>query len=438
MLKFRTNTIFLLSLSILAPAPVTGAPPKPVTMSAPASTPLDKRIQQLIPVLNDKAALADVFTPSFLAAIPPAQIKALANGFTAQYGPAQRIGTVMRNGPNNATVLVEYEKAVATVELTVEASPPHRIAGLLIKGFTAKNDDIDRIKADFAALPGSSGFVVQRLSDRGGTTISEVNGDRQFATGSTFKLYILAELAAQVTAGQRKWSDIVQLGVRNHSSVATQGWPLDTPVTLQTLATWMISVSDNAATDALMRELSRDAIEGKLASIGHSAPDRALPMLTTIEAFALKTNPLLRARFEKANEAGQRDLLKRERAALTYPAIDMSRLGSGPVAIDTVEWSASPADTARLLDNLRRVNDPIARRIMAVNSGIGPAAAAKWGYLGYKGGSEPGVISMSFLAQSKAGNWFAISGSWNDAAKEVDDTRFVQLMTRLVDSVAGG
>jgi hypothetical protein len=226
---------------------------------------------------------------------------------------------------------------------------------------------------------------------------------------------------AQVAAGQRRWSDVVPLGVRNHSSAGTQNWPLDTPVTLQALATWMISVSDNAATDALMRELGRDAVESKLASIGHSAPDRALPMLTTVEAFALKSNPKLRERFEKANEAGQRELLIGERTALSYGAIDMSQLGSGPVAIESIEWFASPEDTALLLNNLRRINSQTARDVMAVNSGIGAAAAGKWRYLGYKGGSEPGVISMSFLAQSKASEWYAISGSWNNPAKEVDN-----------------
>jgi hypothetical protein len=115
----------------------------------------------------------------------------------------------------------------------------------------------------------------------------------------------------------------------------------------------------------------------------------------------------------------------------------MSHMGSGPNAIETIEWFASPKDTALLLNNLRRLDNQTARDIMAVNSGIGPAAAAKWRYLGYKGGSEPGVISMSFLAQSKAGQWYAISGSWNNPAKEVDNNAFAALMTRLMDSVAG-
>lgn len=434
MRKFRIAAALLALPMATMAAPVLGNAPKIVTELTPAAT-FDMRVEQLVPVLNGQLELAALFTPSFLAAVPPEQFKAISDSFVQQYGKALSVQSVQRNGPNNAILKVEYEKAIATIEITTEASPPFKVAGLLAKGFEVKGDTIEKIKADFTTLPGSSGFIVQKLGDAGVTTLHAVNADTQFATGSTFKLYVLAELASQVAGGQRRWSDVVPLGVRNHSSAGTQNWPLDTPVTLQTLATWMISVSDNAATDALMRELGRDAVEGKLATIGHSAPDRALPMLTTVEAFALKSNPVLRQRFEKASEAGQRELLTSERAALSYGAIDMSQLGSGPVAIDTIEWSASPKDTALLLNNLRRTDSQTARDIMAVNNGIGPATAGKWRYFGYKGGSEPGVISMSFLTQSKTGDWYAISGSWNNPAKDVDNVAFVQLMTRLLDSV---
>ena len=256
---------------------------------------------------------------------------------------------------------------------------------------------------------------------------------QQFAIASTFKLYVLAELASQVQAGRRRWSDVVPILDNSYSSPATQNWPRNTPVTLQTLATWMISVSDNAATDALIRVLGREAIEEKLATIGHSAPDKTLPMLTTVEVFALKSNPALRTRFEKANESQQRDLLDKEAAALKYERINMVALGSGPVAIDSIEWFASPADIANLLNNIRRTGNQTALDVMAVNKGVAPASAAKWQYLGYKGGSEPGVISMSYLAQSKAGDWYAITGSWNNSAKEVDMQRF-----RGADGAVGG
>ena len=50
-----------------------------------------------------------------------------------------------------------------------------------------------------------------------------------------------------------------------------------------------------------------------------------------------------------------------------------------------------------------------------------PADAGRWRYLGYKGGSEPGVIAMSFLAQRQDGDWYALSASWNNPAARVDE-----------------
>jgi beta-lactamase class A len=428
--------LLALPLAMLAFNPAVAAQTPSKQISIPAK-PLDLRIEQLPSVLAGTMKYEDYFSPSFLAAIPPAQIKALSDQFIAQNGKPLKILAVQLLGPNSASVKIEYEKAVATAEITVEPAAPNKVVGLLVKGFEMKGDTPAKIDADFAALPGKAGYLVEKIGPDGSR--QQVAGratGQQFAIASTFKLYVLAELASQVQAGRRSWSDVVPILENSYSSPATQNWPRSTPVTLQTLATWMISVSDNAATDALIRVLGRDAVEEKLATIGHGAPDKTLPLLTTVEAFGLKSNPPLRARFQKASEAGQRDLLQKEAAELKYERVNMAELGSGPVAIDSIEWFASPVDVANLLNNIRRTGNQPALDLLAVNKGVAPTSAAKWKYLGYKGGSETGVMSMSFLAQSKAGDWYAISGSWNDAAKEVDNAKFAALMARLLDSVA--
>lgn len=424
-----------LALSMISATVAAQTPPEAKTVPA---KPLDLRIEQLPAVLAGTMKYEDYFAPSFLAAVPAVQIKMLSDQFIAQHGKPLKIIAVEPNGPNSAAIKIEYEKAIATADITVEPASPNKVIGLLVKGFELKGDNLAKIDTEFAALPGKAGYLVEKISADGQRQqIAGRATGEQFAIASTFKLYVLAELASQVQAGRRSWSDVVPILDNSYSSTATQNWPRSTPVTLQTLATWMISVSDNAATDALIRVLGREAVEEKLATIGHSAPDKTLPMLTTVEAFALKSNPALRARFVKSTEAQQRDLLEKETAALKYERINITALGSGPVAIDSIEWFASPADIANLLNNIRRTANQTALDVMAVNKGVSPVSAAKWQYLGYKGGSEPGVISMSFLAQSKAGDWYAISGSWNDITKEVDNAKFGALMARLLDSVAG-
>jgi len=76
-----------------------------------------------------------------------------------------------------------------------------------------------------------------------------------------------------------------------------------------------------------------------------------------------------------------------------------------------------------------------ARGILSINPGIGRSTGnAQWTYIGYKGGSEPGVIAMAFLLQGKDG-WYAISGGWNNPSAAVEDTRFTSLMASAVSGV---
>ena len=430
MLALMTGALSLTPIATRAQTPTSDVAAQP-------ATPLDTRVAQLPAVLAGKFPASDFFAPAFLAAVPAVQLRALSDQFIAQYGQPIGVTSIAPYGPTSATVKIEYEKAIATADISVEAAAPHKVVGLLIKGFEMKGDSFAKIDAEFASLPGVAGYLVEKVGTDGARSqIAGRNVTQQFAIASTFKLYVLAELAAQVDAGRRKWTDVVSLTNISFSSAATQGWPRDTPVTLQTLATWMISVSDNAATDALIRVLGREAIEKKLALVGHSSPDKALPLLTTVEAFALKTNPVLRKAFVTATEAKQRALLDEKAAELTYEKVNLVALGSGPAAIDSIEWFASPTDVAGLLHNMRGMGNETMLNILSVNKGVSPTSSAKWAYLGYKGGSEPGVISMTFLGKSKAGEYYTVTGTWNNNAANVNDAAFVALMGRLLDQVA--
>ena len=434
--KIITALAFLCvsSAAIAKPA----KPAKPAA-AAPASA-LDLRIDQIPAVLGGTVKPSDYFADSFLSAVSPSQFVALTSEIALQMGKPIKIISRKPYGTTTASTVVEFEKATAVVELRIAQGAPNKVTEFLIKPPVMKSastsaDSIDALKSDFAALPGKAGFVIETLSNTGAQIVGGSNIDTQYAIGSTFKLYILAELASEVQSGQRTWSDVVPLSRRSFSSTATRGWPKDTPMTLQTLATMMISVSDNSAADTLLAVLGRSAVEEKLATIGHSDPDKALPFLSTVEAFALKSkaNAGLRDRFLKADEAGQRALLTAESAKLGFAQVDAAAFDNGPAFIDQIEWFASPKDIGALLNNIRRTNNKTALEIMGVNAGVAPATAAKWKYLGYKGGSEPGVISMSFLGVTPKGEWRVVSGSWNNPVKEVDEGAFVTLMTRALD-----
>jgi len=86
----------------------------------------------------------------------------------------------------------------------------------------------------------------------------------------------------------------------------------------------------------------------------------------------------------------------------------------------------------KLLNHIRETKNDTMMAIMGINAGLPKATAEKWRYVGYKGGSEPGVISMSYLLQSNDGGWYVATGSWNDETAAVDDAKFANLMNRLV------
>jgi beta-lactamase class A len=424
----------MLSGCVTINAPADAAPP---IEQATSSSPLTQRADQIPAVLKGNIAPEEYFDSSFLAAVPAEQFKAVSESLIAQYGQPLEVLNVLQKSPTRGVVTLAFEKAVATINISITGAAQNKVNGLLAASFAAKDDSFEKIKSDFAALPGSAGFVAEKLNEDGTIRpVSGYNAGTQFAIGSTFKLYILAELGAQIQAKERAWSDVVPLANRSFSSKATNGWPKDAPVTLMTLALQMIAVSDNSASDTLLLTLGRTAVERKLAQIGHSDPNKILPFLSTVEAFALKSpaNNELRTRFLGANEAKQRQIVDTEKAKLGLDQVDDQAFANGPAFIGAIEWFASPDDLANLLNHIRLTRNDRMLEIMAVNPGISPTDAAKWNYVGYKGGSEPGVISMSFLLHSKSGQWYAISGSWNDPAKAVDERKFTALMTRLVQA----
>jgi hypothetical protein len=145
----------------------------------------------------------------------------------------------------------------------------------------------------------------------------------------------------------------------------------------------------------------------------------------------------LRRRYAAATPDERRALLREEAARLTADRVDVGSVAETPSAIDEIEWFASPRDMIALLDRLRREGGD-ALPILAVNPGIAPADAKRWRYLGYKGGSEPGVMGMNFLAQAGDGRWYAVSAAWNNPAARVDEPAFAALLTRLLNLLSDG
>ncbi len=396
------------------------------------------RASELLDILKGSQKEEQFFASSFLDAIPVTQFRALVVQLQAQYGEPLTIARIIPASKQDGTVEIAYSKATLAMRMVLDSAAPYPVIGLQVTGANMTDDSIDKIKREMEALPGIAGFEIAEISGNQASIIESLNADRQFAIGSTFKLYVLAALSTKIADSDRDWSDVVPVYRKSLPSGILQNWPDGTPMTLQALATLMISVSDNTATDILMTELGSKAIDDIVYKSGHRAPDKILPMLNTVEFFDLKmpNNADVRELYVAASNNEQRDLLSRYSIGISPESIEISNLANKPQHIDTIEWFAASSDITGLLKIIEEIEDPVVKNILKINPLIPPGDALRWSYIGGKGGSEPGVISFAFLTKSKSGKTFAFSGSWNNSEAPVDNDKFTLMMNRLLNLVA--
>lgn len=430
-MKIQTMKQILFSLLLLCLS---------VAALAQTKTVYEQRANNVITIINEPKDFEKFFSPGFLAAVPPEQIAAIGKQLVEQYGKALKVEKITPQGAYNGKILISFEKGfVAEMNLTIEEKSPNLIDGLLITGVTkAGTNSFEDIIAEMKKLPGQTALTVAKLNEKDFQTLAAHNADKPLAIGSTFKLYILSELVRSITAGERKWSDVVELNYASLPSGQMQNWEKGAPVTLHTLASMMISISDNTATDQLLITLGREKVEKMLSVTGNSNPNLSIPFLTTFEMFKLKgvQPPQTAERYLAKDAAGKRQMLANEVAKFTKDDIALKDFLAKPTYISQLEWFASPNDLARLMNWLRlNTEKPPANKacgVLTINKALPPPEAANWNYVGYKGGSETGVISLTYLLQSKKGEWFVVSASWNDEKSAVSDRDFVSLVQKTV------
>ncbi len=409
------------------------------------SGPLELRLEQLKQAIAaEPQAPEQMFHPTFLAQISKSQIREILVQYHEVAGPVSQATRTDSKGKFNGEYRFATEKnMVFNVKLGVAPESPHLITTVWFGPIQPGLESVDDALTKFKELPGQVSVAFARLGGKKPSTIHELNADRSLAIGSTFKLYVLGTLIDEVRKGKQSWDGVVKLRDewRSLPSGVTQTWPVGSPVTLHTLATQMISISDNTATDHLLFHLGRTSVEKMLGGMGHQKPVMNQPFLSTREMFILKETGKEAERIEAYGAKN----LKQRRKYLEGVAgnINWEEFGGlsllEPVGIDKVEWFASAGDLIRAMEWIRAntTDGDSARGILSVNPGLSFDENV-WSFVGYKGGSEPGVLNMTWLLQRKDGNWFALSAGWNDSEKSLDQAEFFGLVQGLIDQVSQG
>ena len=213
----------LVALLVLVAAPVLAQPqPQPAATQA-ASPALRAGAERVVALLKGEAQPSAIFTPAFLAQVPEAQIRGVIAQFTAQYGAVRGLEGIEAASAEAGVIHIRYERALVHMQLAIQPAPPHLIQGVQLTGADMEGDSMAAVLAELTALPGQVSFAVARLGDGAPVLTASLGPDRALAIGSTYQLFILAELSRQVQAGQRRWSDVVPVDRRPRASAGRPG-----------------------------------------------------------------------------------------------------------------------------------------------------------------------------------------------------------------------
>ena len=352
----------------------------------------DKDESMINMLFGETPVTAESFAPDFLNAIPFEQVRSLIEATRKQIGPVLDVEETSGG--------YRIETATHQMDVKITLDGRGRVAGLLLQPAVATAQTIEELAAELAVLPGNVAYLVTRNGD----VVVAKDADKALAVGSAFKLGVLAALKDRIEAGTDRWEDVARLEARQVSlpSGILQTFAVGSPVTLSTLATLMISISDNTATDVLLDHVGREAVAKRLGV-------DFVPK--TRELFMLKADKTLRERYLAADVAGKLALARE----MDGRSISLKEAELTPHD-DGVEWYV-PLN--RLCELAVEVKD-----LDPMRAAPGPAGDVDWAQVAYKGGSEVGVLNMTTAAVSRAGDVYCVAMTWNngealDAAKAV-------------------
>jgi len=337
------------------------------------------------------------YSPELLAQVTTAQMDGIVASVRKQLGTFVKLTGDGADG-NYVAVFTG-----GTIPCWIKVDANGLISGIFFKAPQPTAASLDDALARFAPLHGTLSYVVIQ----NGTERAARGQDKPLGVGSTFKLAVLTALVKQIDAGKRHWSDVVRVrdGWKSLPSGFLQTWPDGSHVTLETLASLMISISDNSATDLLIHTLGRAAIEPYAGA--------NVPLLTTHDMFALKTKGAAAAR--AAWRSGDAKARRRLIAVLDGAHLSADALDLQP-ADDDIDWQFTNRQLCALMAGVRRLP------LFGINPGI--ATPSDWKSVAYKGGSDAGIISMTTWLVAKSGKEYCVSASLNDASAAVDENAF--------------
>ncbi|MEU8198559.1 serine hydrolase [Microbispora amethystogenes] len=324
------------------------------------------------------------------------------NAALAALGPLTLAGTLTKR-PDHVQAAVAGRTAGYRIAVHVDADG--RVDAMRLTPDEPEPASWAEIDALLRGLGSRVSFAAAHIEPDGRCRVVHgLDADTPRPIGSAFKLYVLGALAQAVVDRHASWDE--RLAIRDdHKSLPSgtlQNRPAGDTLPLSEYADHMISISDNTATDHLIHRLGRDAVVRQLSLFGHRQPDSNVPFLTTKAFFQLKAAPDAgRTQRYLALPVHRRIAAVLELERLPLP--EVRETWAQPRHIDQIEWFASPADICHAYAGLLRLDQPQVGHALSLNDDGLHLDPTRFPTTWYKGGSEPGVVSLHYLARTSAG-----------------------------------
>lgn len=400
-------TAIVLTACAAQPAPEGTSAASAATPAEIPATPVGEQARWVLDEINgdEQTPVAEIearFDGAALAQLPPADLQEVF----AQMQAAAPWTPVAYDG-TDSEARVTIESAQVTYDMSLSVTADEHIDMLFFgqpqpeRTPAASWDELDE---QITSAPFVAGLQVREV---GGPVLHESGDVSAGPIGSIVKLWVLGAVVDAVAAGSISWDDrlTIDAQVRSLPSGELQDRPDGATVTVREAAEKMIAISDNTATDALIRSVGRDAVEAAMVATGHSDPGLNTPLLATREMFwLLFGDDDLRTLWAGASgdAAARRALLERIPAGVP----DVSRFASAqPGWREGIDWFASPDDLVAAHDALQErarteAGAPV-RDILSANPGV--QFGDGWDYVAFKGGSSVGVLAGSWYLEREDG-----------------------------------
>lgn len=312
--------------------------------------------------------------------------------------------------------------------------------GATVQYFRDQSLTMEQAADDFMATGTENGLLVAKVSSSGQCeAIVQRSADTPRALASIFKIWVLGGVAEAINDGVLSLADSIELDANLFGQGGTiNSEPLGTLFSMQDMATLMLGISDNTATDHLHALAGRQRMDATVVDYGHASPNDMLPLLSISQHFSLYYRFSLQDALSYINGSEIE-----QNAFLTDRILPIGPVNGGSMFNDEVLVDAfvraSPLDVCRAFAALRafpRDSDGFE----LLDKALGSAAAQPnirqfWDRVWYKGGSLVGnnaaqrVLTHAWFLESAEKGRYVVVALANRRVSGTIDTFDVQSLT---------